>query len=284
MKGFLYNVAEVLVLTAGVAVCGAYITMRAPSLLDYEKVLVAVLYLVSPLCWLMPLTLRKTHLTLWLTLRLASWTEGPFTLWGEGLIMFVPGWILAAIFDAVIFLNGILAIRARSRNWRFLTSSHAVAIVVASIVGTAIALLVWSKQISREVAQQVQSLSQKAPYCLAVNARAIKSFDDASGLQLVRNTYFVGPGAGFSFPILPQFHAVLAVEDDKTVRYWYWSFRSGRFMPVKSPAGSMGGYACNPLTKEVVADSYLHPPPKVPRPNLIPPRRNTPQADSRPDR
>jgi hypothetical protein len=114
----------------------------------------------------------------------------------------------------------------------------------------------WSTQISREIANQVQSLSHDAPYCLAVNGGVIKSFTEASGLRLVRNKNFIGPGAGFSFPTLFQRYAVLAVQDDKTVRYWNWSFKEGRFMPLSSPMRDLGGYACNPLTKDAIVDDY----------------------------
>jgi hypothetical protein len=189
---------------------------------------------------------------------------GLFTLWGDGLILDVPATIAEKIFmavlDAFLLLNGILAVRARSKDWQPLKSPHTLSIIAAPTIGTTISLLLWSTQISHEIADQVQRLSHNAPYCLAVNGRVIKSFSEASGLQLVRNKKFIGPGAGFSFPTYFQRYAVLAVQDDKTVRYWNWSFREGRFMPLSSPMRDLGGYTCNPLTKEAIVDDYLYRP------------------------
>jgi hypothetical protein len=159
--------------------------------------------------------------------------------------------------DALFLLNGILAVRARSTDWQPLIGPHTLSIIAAPTVGTTVALLLWSVQISHEIADQVQNLSHNAPHCLVVNGRVTKSFAEASGLQLVRNRNFIGPGAGFSSPTLFQRYAVLAVQDDKTVRYWNWSFLGRRFMPLSSPMRDLGGYACNPLTKEAIVDDYL---------------------------
>jgi hypothetical protein len=263
--GFMRDaIIEASVLTAIVAVCAYLIALYEPRLLVCERIILAALYLTAPFCWLMPLTLRKAHLALWLALVLAKWTEGLFTLWGDGLILDVPATIasriLGAVLDALFLLNGILAVRARSTDRQPLRGPHTLSLIAAPTVGTTIALLLWSAQISREIADQVQSLSHNAPYCLAVNGRVIKSFADASGLQLVRNRSFIGPGAGFSFPTMFQRYAVLAVQDNKTVRYWNWSFLGRRFMPLSSPMRGLGSYACNPLTKEAIVDDYLYRP------------------------
>jgi hypothetical protein len=258
------EIIEASVLTAVMAICAYMIALYEPRLLGCNALILVALYLTAPFCWLMPLTLRKAHLGLLLALVLARWTIGLFTVWGDGLILDVPaiiaGHILQAVLDALFLLNGILAVRARSASWQPLKSPHTLSITVAPTVGTMISLLLWSTQISHEIADQVQTLSHNAPNCLAVNGRVIKSFTDASGLQLVRNKNFIGPGAGFSFPTLFQHYAVLAVQDDKTVRYWNWSFRGRRFMPLSSPMRGLGSYACNPLTKEAMVDDYLHRP------------------------
>jgi len=265
------EIVEASVLTAGIAVCAYMSALYEPRLLGCEWIILVALYLTAPFCWLMPLTLRRAHLALWLALVLAKWTVGLFTLWGGGLILDVPATIAGKIFQAVLdvlfLLNGILAVRACSTDWQPLKGPHTLSIIAAPTVGTTIALLLWSTQISHEIADQVQRLSHNAPYCLAVNGRVIKSFSDASGLQLVRNKNFIGPGAGFSFPVMFQHYAVLAVQDDKTVRYWNWSFRGRRFMPLSSPMRGLGSYACNPLTKEAIVDDYLyHPGSYVPWP------------------
>jgi hypothetical protein len=257
-------IIEAPVLTAIVAVCACLIALYEPRLLVRGWMILLALYLTAPLCWLMPLVLRKAHLALWLALVLAKWTEGLFTLWGDGLILDVPGTIvgkaLMAILDGLLLANGILAVRARSTDWRPLTGPHTLSIVAAPTLGTTIAMLLWSAQISRDIEDQVQSLSRNAPHCLAVNGQVINSFADASGLSLVRNKYFIGPGAGFSFPTMSQHYAVLAVQDDKTVRYWNWSFLGRRFIPLSSPMEGLGSYACNPLTKEALVDDYLYRP------------------------
>lgn len=252
MRGFLRNFVEASVLTAGVAVC-VLIALHEPRLLDCARFDLAALYLTAPFCWLMPLALRQAHLAFWLALILANWTAGPFTLWGEGLIGSAPAkWILAALFDTAFLFNGVLAIWARSKDWQALKSPHALSIIAAPTVGTTIGLLFWSTQISHQIADVIKSI--KEPYCLAVNGRVIKSYDDASGLQLLRNTYFIGPGAGFSFPTFAQFHAIFAVQYGKTVRYSYWSFRKEQFIPVSAPMEYLGGYACDPLTQEAIVD------------------------------
>lgn len=257
-------IIEASVLTAIVAVCAYLIALYEPRLLVCEWIILVAVYLTAPFCWLMPLTLRTAHLALWLALVLAKWTVGLFTLWGDGLILDVPatiaGRILEAVLDALFLLNGILAVRVRSTDWQPLIGPHALSIIAAPTVGTTIAMLLWSAQISHEIADQVQSLSHNASYCLAVNGRVVKSFADASGLQLVRNKNFIGPGAGFSFPTMFQHYAVLAVQDDNTVRYWNWSFLGRRFMPLSSPMQGLGSYACNPLTKEAIVDDYLYRP------------------------
>jgi hypothetical protein len=253
---------EAPVLTAIMAVCAYVIALYEPRWLVYGTIILVALYLTAPFCWLMPLRLRWVHLALWLALVLAKWTEGLFTLWGDGLILDVPATmairILGAVFDVLFLLNGILAVRARSTDWQPLIGPHTLSVIAAPAVGTAIALPLWSTQISHEIADQVQSLSRNAPYCLAVNGRVIKSFADASGLQLVRNKNFIGPG-GFTDKI-SQHYAVLAVLDDKTVRYWSWSFLARRFMPLSLPMQGLGSYACNPLTKEAIVDDDLYRP------------------------
>jgi hypothetical protein len=258
-----YAIIQASVLTAIVAVC-AYIALYEPLLGGCGGIILAGLYFTAPFCWLMPLALRSAHLALWLALVLAGWTVGLFTLWGDGLILDVPatiaGRILHAVLDLLFFLNGVLAVRARSTDRQPLVGPHAPSIIAASTLGTAIALHLWSAQISHEIADQVRSLSHNEPYCLAVNGRVIESFADASGLRLVRNRNFIGPGAGFSFPTMSQHYAVLAVQDDKTARYWNWSFRGRRFMPLSSPMQGLGSYACNPLTKESIVDDYLYRP------------------------
>src|SRR5215467_1681443 len=106
------EIIEASVLTAGVAVCAYMSALYEPRLLGGEWIILVALYLTAPLCWLMPLTLRRAHLALWLALVLAKWTAGIFTLWGDGLILDVPatiaGRILVAVLDAVFLLNGIL--------------------------------------------------------------------------------------------------------------------------------------------------------------------------------
>jgi hypothetical protein len=250
-------IVEASVVTAIVAVCAYLIALYVPKLLVWVSIILVALYLTAPFCWLMPLTLRRGHLTLLLALVLAKWTEGLFTLWGDGLILDAPvtiaGKIFQTVLDVLFLLNGISAVRARSTEWQ-LIGPHTLSIIAAPTVGTTIALLLWSAQISHEITDQVQSLTHSAPYCLAVNGRVIKSLADASGLQLVRNKNFIGPGAGFSFPMMFQHYAVLAVQDDKTVRYWNWSFLGRRFMPLRSPMQGLGSYACNPLTKEAIVD------------------------------
>lgn len=259
------EIVEAAVLTAVVAVCAYVSAVYTPRLLGYEWfILLAPLYLTAPFCWRMSLTLRKAHLALWLAVVLAKWTVGLFTLWGDGLILDVPatiaGKVIMAVVDALFLLNGVLAVRAGSGDWQWLKSPHILSVIAAPTIGTTTALLLWSTQISREIADQVQSLSRDAPYCLAVNGRVVKSFSEASGLQLVRNTNFIGPGAGFSFPTYFQRYAVLAIQEDNTVRYWNWSFRQRRFMPLVSPMRDLGGYACNPITKNAIVDDYLYRP------------------------
>jgi hypothetical protein len=257
-------IIEASVLTAIVAVCAYLIALYEPRLLICGPIILVALCLTAPLCWLMPLTLRRAHLALWIALVLAGWTNGLFTLWGDGLILNVPATTAEKIFlvvlEALFLLNGLLAVRARSTDWQSLIGPHTLSIIAAPTVGTTIALLLWSAQISREIADQVQSLSHNAPYCLAVNGRIVKSFADASGLQLIRNKHFIGPGAGFSFATMSQHYAVLAVQDDKTVRYWNWSFLGRRFIPLSSPMQGLGSYSCNPLTKEAIVDDYLYRP------------------------
>jgi hypothetical protein len=252
---------EASVLTAIVALCGYLIVLYEPRLLVYGGAIHGALYLTAPFCWLMPLAVRRVHLALWLALALAMWTVGYLTLWGDGLILDVPatkaGKIFHAVLDVLFLLNGILAVRARSTDWQPLINRHTLSIIAAPTIGTTIALLLWSTQISREIADQVQRLSHNAPYCLAVNGQVIKSFSDASGLQLVRNRNLIGPvTSGFDVEPVFQHYAVFAVQDDKTVRYLNWSFRGRRFVPLSSPM-----YACNPLTKEAIMDypDYVYP-------------------------
>ena len=141
---------EASVLTAGVAVCAYMSALYEPRLLGGEWIILVALYLTAPFCWLMPLTLRRAHLALWLALVLAKWTVGLFTLWGGGLILDVPATIAGKIFQAVLdvlfLLNGILAVQARSPNWQPLKGPHTLSIIAAPTVGTTIALLLWSTQ------------------------------------------------------------------------------------------------------------------------------------------
>jgi hypothetical protein len=83
-------IIEASALTAIVAVCAYLIALYEPRLLVCGSIILVALYLTAPFCWLMPLALRRAHLALWLVLILAKWTEGLFTLWGDGLILDVP--------------------------------------------------------------------------------------------------------------------------------------------------------------------------------------------------
>ena len=113
-----------------------------PRLLDSERIILLALYLTAPFCWLMPLTLRRAHLALWLALVLAKWTVGLFTLWGDGLILDVSATIASKMFQAVLdvlfLLSGILAVRARSTDWQPLKDPHTLSIIAAPTVGTCI--------------------------------------------------------------------------------------------------------------------------------------------------
>jgi hypothetical protein len=106
-------------------------------------------------------------------------------------------------------------------------------IVVAAVVSVVVQPL-WSAAIQRRAESSAPALAGDRPYCIQVpigpygrGYRPTIAADELSGFRMQ------APGTdGF----WNEFHALLVIEDDTTIRFYNWSYRAGAFVPVTDSA------------------------------------------------
>ena len=97
----------------------------------------------------------------------------------------------------------------------------------ALLGGWALGILVWSERMPTRVAAAAEAASGENPYCLEVAGRPAQGARDLTGIAMK------APNAGgWSY----SFHALLVIGDPVERRYMNWSYRSGRFEPVRDSA------------------------------------------------
>ncbi|MGO9545212.1 MAG: hypothetical protein ACLPPF_10500 [Rhodomicrobium sp.] len=249
----------IVALIFGVSAIGTYAALLyGPSTHNLLSLRIAffwfnlLLYLVAPVCWLMPVFWREAHLFMWLSSNLIARilaSEIPISTRDKPIdaILFMLGLLI----DGLFLTGGILAIRAKEKppNWK--ASGYFLLSAVLPAAGLFVSLMLWSQQVANVFSVEAGKLIQGRPYCIASHRRKLEDLSRISGIRLLRSRYDVGPGAGFSFLTYSHFYAVLAVQIGNEVQYWNWSFKQGGFVRDKNtPQIRLRVDACDPITGE----------------------------------